>query len=83
MQYFSEKDIRNLYFKEPYIFYVETVILKNVLQILENNSKYNIENIRTQIIKHPSKLRELINAYELISENIIQRESQGERDINE
>lgn len=83
LQYFSEKDIRNLYFKEPYIFYVETVILKNVLQILENNSKYNIENIRTQIIKHPSKLRELINTYELISENIIQRESQGERDINE
>lgn len=30
LQYFSEKDIRNLYFKEPYIFYVETVILKNV-----------------------------------------------------
>lgn len=83
LRYFSEKDIRTLYFKEPYIFHTEIEVLENVLKILENNSKYNIENIRTQIIKHPSKLRELINAYQLINENIMQGKDQGERDINE
>ena len=83
LRYFSEKDIRILYFKEPYIFHTEIEVLENVLKILENNSKYNIENIRTQIIKHPSKLRELINAYQLINENIMQGNDQGERGINE
>ena len=83
LQYFSEKDIRTLYFKEPYIFHVEIEILESVLQVLKNNSKYNIDNIRKQIIKNPSKLRELINAYELINENILESESQGERGINE
>ncbi len=83
LRYFSEKDIRTLYFKEPYIFHTEIEVLENVLKILENNSKYNIENIRTQIIRHPSKLRELINAYQLINENIMQGKDQGERDINE
>ena len=29
------------------------------------------------------KLRELINAYQLINENIMQGNDQGERDINE
>lgn len=83
LQYFSEKDIRTLYFKEPYIFHVEIEILESVLQVLKNNSKYNIDNIRKQIIKNPSKLRELINAYELINENIMESESQGERGIND
>lgn len=83
LQFFSEKDIRTLYFKEPYIFHVEIGILENVLQVLKNNSKYNIDNLRKQIIKNPSKLRELINAFELINGNIIESESQGERGINE
>lgn len=83
LQYFSEKDIRSLYFKEPYIFHVEIGILESVLQVLKNNSKYDIDNIRKQIIRHPSKLKELINAYELINKNIIGNESQGERGINE
>lgn len=83
LQYFSEKDIRTLYFKESYIFHTEIGILESVLKILETNSKYDINNIKKQIIRNPSKLRELINSYELINGNIIENESQGERDINE
>lgn len=83
LQYFSEKEIRTIYFKEPYIFHARIEVLKNVLRILEANSKYNMENIMAQIVKRPSKLKELINSYELISENIAKQEEQGERDINE
>lgn len=82
-QYFSENDVKTLYFKEPYIFHTDTVVLVEVLQMIANNPKYDAEKIKEQIIRQPSKLRELISTYEFIRENKVKKVSKGEKDINE
>ena len=71
LKYFSEKEIGKIFTKEPCIFDVEIETLENVLKILENNKKYKIEDIKQQIIRHPSKLKELIETYNFIRENSI------------
>lgn len=68
-EYFLEKDIRKIYFKEPYIFEVDIDILEGVIKMIKNNTKDKFDNIKLQILQHPSKLTELINAYELLDSN--------------
>ena len=54
--------------------------MTNVLKMIENSGKYDFDNIKFQILQHPSKLRELINTYELLSSNL---KTQGDKDEKE
>lgn len=80
IKYFTNKEIKSIYFKEPYIFRVDIETLTNVLKMIENSRKYDFANIKLQILQHPSKLRELINTYELLSSNL---KTQGDKDEKE
>lgn len=82
IRYFTNKEVRSIYFKEPYIFKVDIETLTNVLKMIENSEKYNFANIKLQILQQPSKLRELINTYELLSSNLKTQGDKYEKERN-
>lgn len=79
-RYFSKKEIKSIYFKEPYIFQIDADTLASILRMIENNKKYDLDNIKLQILQHPSKLRELINTYQLLNNNL---RKEGDKDEKE
>lgn len=53
-----------------------------MLKMIENSEKYNFANIKLQILQQPSKLRELINTYELLSSNLKTQGDKYEKERN-